>query len=314
MHLAKRILYLLVLVASLLACDSHTEKPLRVGTIPWAGYEILYLARDLDYYHHSQIEFKELASSTETMHAFRQSQLDAVSTTLDGALRLAETQSDLKIILIFNISNGADKLMVDPSISSLANLKDKRIAVEKSGVGTYMLAQVLQLARLNSSDITIVPSTVNQHVFLLNNHQVDAVISFDPVAYKLEQQGYVNLFNSRQLPEAIIDVLITRTSTLEQQQKSIQQLLEGYWKAREYMAKNPQDALTRIAPRLGVSTQELEYFYQNLILPDSEQQKHMFDHQLETIIESMNKLMIEVGLLEKTIDSRQLLVNGNMNQ
>lgn len=311
MHLAKRILYLLVLIASLLACDSYTEKPLRVGTIPWAGYEILYLARDLNYYDSSVIELKELTSSTDTIHAFRQGQLDVVATTLDGALRLAETQSELKIILVFNISKGADKLMVGPSINSLADLKNKRIGVEQSGVGTYMLAQVLQLAKLNSNDITTVSSTVNQHIFLLNDHQVDAVITFDPIAYKLEQLGYVNLLDSRQLPEAIIDVLITRKNILKQHPNSIEQLLDGYWQARDYMAKNPQDALTRIAPRLDVSTEELKQLYQNLILPDRQQQQHMFNHQLETIIQSMNNLMIEEGLLREVIDSRQLSIDSN---
>lgn len=313
MRPGKRILYLLVIFASLIACNSQKEKPLRVGTIPWAGYELLYLARDLQYYDNAQIQLKELASSTEVMHAFRQGQLDMLATTLDGALRMAETQSDIKIILIFNISNGADKLMVDPTITSLKALKGKRVGVEQSGVGTYMLAQVLQAAELDNRDISIVPTTVDQHSFLLTNQRVDAVISFDPVAYKLQQQGYINLYDSRQLPAPIVDVLVTRDSALTLQKKSIQQLLEGYWKARDYMAKQPQDAFIRIAPRLDISTEELELLYQKLILPEREHQQNIFNQQLKSIIESVAKMMIEVGLLEKKFDSRQLLIDETMD-
>ena len=92
MYTGKRILYLLVFVASLLACNSPPEKPLRVGTIPWAGFELLYLARDLRYYDNTQIQLKELASSTETLYAFRQGQLDAIDrdlAILDHAFDLA---------------------------------------------------------------------------------------------------------------------------------------------------------------------------------------------------------------------------------
>ncbi len=313
MRPGKRILYLLVIFASLTACNSQTEKPLRVGTIPWAGYELLYLARDLQYYDNAQIQLKELATNTEVIHAFRQGQLDMVTATLDSALQLAETQSDIKIILIFNISNGADKLMVDPTITSLKALKGKRVGVEKSGVGVYMLAQVLKAAELDSSDISIVPTTVNQHSFLLKNQRVDAVISFDPVAYKLQQQGYINLFDSRQLPAPIVDVLVTRDSALKLQQKSIQQLLEGYWKARNYLTENPQDALIRIAPRLEISTEELELLYQKLILPERERQQYIFNQQLKTIIESVAKMMMDAGLLEKELDSQQLLVDEKMD-
>jgi NitT/TauT family transport system substrate-binding protein len=176
-----------------------------------------------------------------------------------------------------------------------------------------MLAQVLKAAELDSSDISIVPTTVNQHSFLLKNQRVDAVISFDPVAYKLQQQGYINLFDSRQLPAPIVDVLVTRDSALKLQQKSIQQLLEGYWKARNYLTENPQDALIRIAPRLEISTEELELLYQKLILPERERQQYIFNQQLKIIIESVAKMMMDAGLLEKKLDSQQLLVDEKMD-
>ncbi len=83
MRPGKRILYLLIMLACLIACNSQTEKPLRVGTIPWAGYELLYLARDLQYYNNAEIKLKALASNTEVMHAFRQGQLDIAAATLE---------------------------------------------------------------------------------------------------------------------------------------------------------------------------------------------------------------------------------------
>ena len=308
-----RIFYLLVMITGLVACGSPSEKPLRVGSIPWAGYEFLYLARDQKYYDDAKIQLKELSSTTDVIHAFRQGQLDAVAITLDEALRLTAYQSDFKIILVFNISHGADKLIVAPHIDSLADLKGKRIAVEQSGVGRFMLSQLLQLSGLNLNDIVTVPATINQHFFLLDNHQVDAVISFDPMAYQLQQQGYRNLLDSRQLPIAILDVLVVREKVLDHHPETVQHLLQGYWKARGLMVDNPKVAMDSIAQRLGVSKEALVLLYQDLILPDKQQQQEMLDYQLANIIESMNKLMLETGLLKHAITPRQLIADIKMD-
>lgn len=312
MYPGKQILYLFF-VASLLACETQSEKPLRVGSIPWAGYEILYLARELSYYDNTQIQLKELASTTETLNAFRQGQLDAIAITLDEALRLTETQSDLKIIMIFNISNGADKLIVNPNIKSLNDLENKRIALEQSGVGALMLMQVLDLAKLDKNNITIIPATINQHLFMMENHQADAAITFDPVAYQLQQQGYINLIDSRDMPGIILDVLVTRNNVIDHQQKSLQQLIEGYWKARDYMTNQYGDALERMAPRLGVSPDVLNTLYQDLILPTRDVNQEMLNNEMESIVDSLSELMVQFGLLKKKVDSRQLVVNENMD-
>lgn len=308
MRLAKQVVLLLV-ITSLFACDGQIEKPLRVGTLPWAGFEILYLARDLAYYDNAQIQLKELTSITDIINAFQQGQLNAITVTLDEALRLADIHYDLKIILIFNISDDADELIVTPSIKSLAELKGKRVAVEQSGVDVYMLTQMLQMANLNLNDIIIIRSTVNQHPMMLSKGEVDAVISFDPIAYQLQKQGYINLLDSRILSGQIVDVLITRDIALQQQRKNLKLLLEGYWKARNYIADYPVDVVSRIASRLGVTSEKLVLLFENLVLPEIEHTQTIFNQQLESIIEQMNRLMIETGLLKNAIDSKPLLVH-----
>jgi len=311
MHPGKRIFYLLVFIACLVACDSQTEKPLRVGTIPWAGYETLYLARELNYYDSHRIQLKELTSSTELLHGFRQGQLDAIAVTLDEALRLAETQANVKIVLIFNISNGADKLITEPTIDSLADLQGKRIAVEQSGVGKLMLMHILKRAKLDYEDIIIVPSTINQHLEMLTTHQVDAAITFDPIAQRLQQMGYNNLIDSRQFPDEIIDVLVIRDTSLKLHSKAIKQLLKGYWKARDYLDNNYQESLEIMAPRLGITPEELNNSYQDLILPSHDSHQAIMEQKISAIIDSMSHVMMNFGLLQKPAVTSQLLMNQN---
>lgn len=144
---------------------------------------------------------------------------------------------------------------------------------------------------------------------ILSKGEVDAVISFDPIAYQLQKQGYINLLDSRILSGQIVDVLITRDIALQQQRKNLQLLLEGYWKVRNYIADYPVDAVNRIASRLGVTSEKLVLLFENLVLPEIEHRQTIFNQQLESIIEQMNRLMIETGLLKNAIDSKPLLVH-----
>ena len=173
------LLSLLISLLMLPACMQQPEPPLRVGCNQWPGYQSLYLARDLGFFQKAPIKLVELTSSTETMRAFRQGQLDVAAVTIDEALRLAELENNLRIFLVMDISNGADKVMVKPEIKHLGDLKGRCIAHEESALGAFMLHELLQYAGLRHDDIHALTATIDQHLTVMASGECDAVISFD---------------------------------------------------------------------------------------------------------------------------------------
>lgn len=297
----------LLLLFLLSACSPAPPEALRVGSIPWAGYETLFLARELGYYDPKTVRLLEISTSTETLRAFRQGQLDVAALTLDETIRLAQSVEDLQIILVTNISNGADKLISHPEITSISALKGKRIGVEEGAVGGYMLFQALQLADLQLSDITPVASTINQHVYLLQSGQVDAVVTFDPTAYKLEQAGFYKLLDSSMIEGKIIDVLVTRKTTLTQSPQAIDHLLQGYWKALQFLTDHAEQAYPLIAPRLGVESTVLKLIYADLIQPDEPAHQQFYQQQLPSVIAAHNEFMIRHEMIVTPANAAALL-------
>lgn len=298
---------LLLLLIFLSACSPDKPEPLRVGSIPWAGYETFFLARELGYYDTSTIRLMELSTATETLRAFRQGQLDVAALTLDEAIRLSQTVTDLQILLVTNISNGADKLITQPEITTISALKGKRIGVEKGAVGAYMLYQVLQLAELQLSDITPIASTVNQHAYLMQSNQVDAVVTFDPTAYKLEQAGFQRLADSSMIDGKIIDVLVTRKATLTAFPEAFEVLLQGYWRALNFLTENAEKAYPLIAPRLGVESAVLKLIYANLIQPNETLHQQFFQQELGSAIEAHNRFMLLHEMIDLPANAAALL-------
>lgn len=299
----------LLLTGSLLVlgCQPASEPPLRVGSNVWAGYEALYLARELALYPDDSVSLKELSSNTETLRAFRQGQLDIAALTLDEVLRLSEHVADLQILLVTNISDGADKIISRPEIKRIEMLKGKRIAVEEDSVGIYLLYQALQKAGIGLDQVELLPSTANQHLQLMQRFGADAVVTFDPTAHKLQQLGFNTLIDSQQIDGKIVDVLVIRKALLEQRPDAIEQFLAAYWQAQDRLLKSPQQTYPFIAQRLNIEAAALPAIYQNLIMPDQKLNDWLMAEELPAIINATSAFLLDQGMLQSRPEASALL-------
>lgn len=125
------------------ACTPSKPEPLRIGTNLWPGYEPLYLARDKQQFDDSRYLLFELTSATQVMHAFQKRKIDIAALTLDEALLLEAEGIPLKVLLAMDYSNGADAIVASPNIHSMHDLKGKKIGVENTALGAFMLNRAL---------------------------------------------------------------------------------------------------------------------------------------------------------------------------
>jgi len=172
-------LVLLSCLALIFSCSQSQETTLRIGTNQWPGYKILYLANELGYFNKSHIRLVELPSSTEVILALRSGNLEGASLTLDEALTLINDGLDLQVILVIDYSNGADALLTKSLISSISQLKDKKMAVEYTAVGAILLDRALQSVSLDISDVEIAGCTLDRHINCFYDY--DALVTFEPV-------------------------------------------------------------------------------------------------------------------------------------
>lgn len=305
-----RLLCLITVFSLLISCYTAPQAPLRVGTNQWAGYEPLYIARDMGLYD-QKIRLKELTSATEVLRAFRQQQLEVAAFSLDEVLRLNQDIDDLRILLVTNISDGADRILVRPGIKSFTDLKGQRVAVEDYGVSAFMLSQSLAENKLSVADIKLVPATINQHRRIMQSGQADAVVTFDPVAHQLEKAGYNVLYDSSKLPIKILDVLVTRESVLTTRGDDIDRLIKGYWRGLDELKTHPERVYPAIASRLGLDISELTQIYAYLIMPDLADQQIFFQGKLGDSLQAQQQFMLTQGMLGQSTNTDHMLTNWN---
>lgn len=243
-------------LTGLLAC-TPPQPLVRVAGIVWVGYGPLFLARELGYYDQTRLRLVEFSSNTASLTALATGEVEAATLTLDEFLTAREGGLDVRVILVFDESAGADVVMVSPAIGTLDDLRGKRIGVEDTAVGALMLAKLLETAHLTPAEVVKVPLTSERHVSAYNAGQVDAVVSFEPYATQLAKTGARRLIDSSAFPGLIVDVLAARTEALQAAPDQFGQLCAGYFRALTYLQSSPAEASRRMAERMGIQPGEV---------------------------------------------------------
>lgn len=306
-------LAVILLVASVILTNcSDLEPPLRVGCNPWPGYLALYYARDLHFFKEQDARLIDFDSTEDTIAAFRSGTIDAAAVTLDEALLLADKGQSLRIVLIFDTSNGADAVLARPPIETPAQLRGRRIAVETNALGAYMLARLLEFGKLQLDDVTIVHVPLQEQMQAYRDGKVDAVITFEPLRSQLLADGAREVFSSRDIPGEIVDVLAIRERALEQKGPQIQRLLQGYFAGLHRLQQDPTAAAEQLRQRTGTSGRVLLHAWQNMTLADRANNLQLLGNSaggLDPVLQRLQKVMLDNKLLSGPVETKHLLDN-----
>lgn len=298
---------LLLLTIFLGACDGAKQADiLRIGTNIWPGYEPLYLAASLDYFDSEQIRLIEYSSASQVVRAFRNDVIDAAALTIDEALQLAQYGFDLEIVLVMDISNGGDVILARPGLTDMMALKNQRVGVENTALGAYLMSRALQLNGMSISDVKVVSLEVGEHESAYLSGEIDAAVTFDPVRSRMLNAGAIPVFDSRQIPGEIVDVLVIRNNYIPGNEKAITMLIDGWYRSLSYMKSQPEKAMNKISERLHLSSMQTLESYNGLLLPDKNENKQLLLHKPQPILleslQRMHKIMLERNLLSHSVD------------
>ncbi len=244
-------------LAALTGCSGE-EPLLRVSGITWVGYEPLFLAQTLGLLPPERIRLIESPSNTNSLMQLASGEVEAATLTLDECLLAHAGGIPVKVILVFDTSNGADVIMARPGIDALADLEGMRIGVEETAAGALMLSQTLEAAGLTHRDIERITVVGNEQIAAYRSGRVDALVSYEPFATRLADLGAIPLYDSSAFPGLIVDVLTVHERALDQHPRALKRLVDAYFEALGVVRASPGRAHQLMAPRLELSVEDTE--------------------------------------------------------
>ncbi|MBR0568099.1 ABC transporter substrate-binding protein [Azoarcus sp. L1K30] len=292
------------------ACMPPPE-PLRFGANAWPGYASLRAAEVLGLITPAQLQVLDFPSTSMVLSAFRNGMIDVAGLTLDEALMLAAEEQAPRIILVFDFSAGADVVLAQPGIVSVAQLKGARVGVETEALGAYLIGRALAGAGLSAEDVDIVSIPLDGHESAFVAGQVDALVTFDPVRSSLLARGAKLLFSSRAIPGEIVDVLVVRAPLLARRKADLRALVDAHFAGRARMLANPADVAAKLEARLSLSEAQFRAALGLMEMPDVPANRRLLgqgEGGLAATLERMGQVMRSLGLLEQVPVLDALLV------
>jgi NitT/TauT family transport system substrate-binding protein len=304
-NLARLQIALAVCCLIVAGCSERQSPALRLGGSLWPGFEPFFVARDLHLWREDQIKLLEYTSTSELTRAFRNGTIDGGLLTLDEAMLLVEDRQDIHILLVTDISNGADVILAKPEFHSMKDLRGHRIGAETTGVGAYVLFRALELAGLTPEDVEIVPLEFSEQQLALDRGSVDAVVTYEPVRTKLKSAGARQIFDSTLIAGEVVDVLVVRTSYLAAWPDNARLLVEAFYRAQRYAREHADDFVRLAAARENVTPQEFRQSMTLLHVPEAQEATALLagtPAPLQKQAKSLAEVMMQRKLLLRPVD------------
>ena len=210
-----------------------------VGWMPW---DVINSEKIIDKWANKygiNIEIVQINDYIESINQYTSGQFDGVTMANTDALGIpAAGGVDSTSLIIGDSSNGND-VVISKEAKSIKDLKGTNINLVELSISHYLLARGLEKNGMSEKDITIVNTSDADMVSAYTTDDVSTVVTWKPqVSSILAMPKANNLFNSSNIPEEILDLLVVNTQTLKDNPKFGKALVGAWYEMMDSMITN----------------------------------------------------------------------------
>jgi NitT/TauT family transport system substrate-binding protein len=235
--------------------------PLRVAYSDWPGWTAFEVGIQKGWFKEAGVDVEfSWFDYLPSMEAFSAGKVDAVMVTNGDALVTGASGAKSKMILVTDYSNGNDKVIAKPGITSLEQLKGKKVGLELTLVEHLLLLQGLQKLDMGQADVELVNFRTNETPQALASGQVDAVAAWYPTAAQVLSSvaGSTAVWTSADLPGLIYDTVAVAPQSLATRKADWAKFVKVWYRIADYVRdpKTQPDAVQIMAAKVGVKPED----------------------------------------------------------
>ena len=302
----------------LAGCQKHeADQPVVLGITPFSGYAYFYLADAKGFLkqHGANVELTDFSSLADVRRAYERGQIDVMPGTLVELLGvLSMSDHAAQAFLVIDYSKGADALLADSKIKTIAELKGKKIAFEAGTVDMVMLHHALQSAGMTLADIKPVPMPQAEMPAAFASGKIDAAEVYPPVSLEILASGKAHkLFDSSQVPLTVADVLIAEKDYIQKKSGELAALVKAYYEAKDFAQAHPEEARRIICQRIGIREEDYDSAFQGVEFFGVEEQAGLLQSKgsIENVLIKTHEVLKQYGFF-KDIDFTVKKVNDSI--
>jgi NitT/TauT family transport system substrate-binding protein len=226
----------------------------KIAFSTWVGYGPLYIAAEEGYFKKNgvDVELIKMEDPKERFPALMADRIEMIASTVDTALLYMKTPTDFQYVAAIDDSNGGDGIVAKKDITSIADLKGKKVGVNKGSVSEFYLNDLLDKAGLKESDLNVVNMTAADAGSAFVTGRVDAAVTWEPWLSRGKGASFGHLLtDSSTTPGLITDVLIAKTDWIKAHQKDVAAVVKSWMEAVAFYEQHPDEAIPIMAKGVG---------------------------------------------------------------
>lgn len=273
--------------------------------------------KEFDLAHNVDVQIGAFGATSPLMSVMT-GDVDIAFTTLQSYLvsinALIEEGSDIstlpKIVYLHNASTGADGIVADKSIQTVADLKGKSVSAQYGEVTHYMLAKALATAGLTVDDVKLVDMGPGKGGAAFVAGSVDAATTFEPyLSQGVTSRGGNVIISTANLENTILDVMVVSAKNAEEKPEWLQNTLKAVEDATQYVNSDLDAAAELTADDLQVSAAEVKEMYPTVHLYTLADNHEGMDEGgwLYDTMKDVVYFYNAIGVIKETFDVKQLV-------
>lgn len=270
-----------------------------MGTQAWIGYGPWYIAADqgFDEDHGVDLDLVTFNTDADLSSAFASGELQAGNAATNTVAQFIKAGQPRTIVLFEDVSDVADAILAGPGITSVDQLKGRRVAFEEGTTSDILLRYALSTVGLDIDDVEVVPTPASSAGQALLSGDVDAAVTYEPyISSLLKNDADASLlYTAGEKPGLISDTLTVNTEWAAENPEAVQGLLLAWDDAVAYYRDNEDDGREIIARGLGVDAADLSTSFDGVEFYDLDQSVDYLDESFEETS----------GVIEKILASTQ---------
>ena len=215
--------------------------------------------------------------------------------------------SDRAKIISVNTLGGADRVIAQPGITSLADLKGKKIGVPQGTSGDMILQLALKEAGLSTDDVEIVAMDAPTVVSAFGSGQIDAAGIFYPLIDTIKEQvpDLVELAQNSDFSDdfSFPTAFVAGNDVVSDDADQTEEVVAVLREAMDYRAANPDETVQATADMLGQPVEK--------VAADASHSEALTAADLDGLTEdgtvdgwysALEDFFVGTGQLEETVD------------
>lgn len=297
------------------ASSAFAAAPLKVGYSDWPGWVAWEIAIEKKWFKEAGVDVEfEWFDYVASMDAFAAGKLDGVGMTNGDALVTGSTGAKSVMILMNDYSNGNDMVIGGPGISSIEDLKGKKVGVEVGFVGHLLLLNALEKSGMTESDVELVNVPTNETPQVLASGDVDAIVAWQPSSGQALSlvPGSKAIYTSADEPGLIYDLLAVSPQSLAARRDDWKKVIDVWYRAVAYLKdpKTTDDAVKIMAARVGLTPAQYKPFLKGTnILTKEEANKFMVKGEGFKSIYGSTKIADDFNVANKVYDKPEVIAD-----